>query len=252
MSRNLAPALLSSPSDIVEYNVADASPVDPNAPNGFIERFIHSEVLKRFSNISSVVHSHSPDVIPYGLSGVPLRANLHTAGFLGEEVPVFNILDFYTAGEVQDLLVRSVPLGAALASFFSTANSTASSSSPFSNSTQLVNPDHAVVLMSNHGFTTAASSIQVATFQAVYTQVAADVETTSLLIRNAFRGDGERGLRFLTPQEQVDSFNTIVGTVDRPWGLWTSQVENSGQYVNVLDSNQTDWSGSICSEMRMG
>jgi hypothetical protein len=57
MSRNEAPALVSSASDIVEYYVSDASPVEPNAPPGFIERYIHSEILKRFSGISTVVHS---------------------------------------------------------------------------------------------------------------------------------------------------------------------------------------------------
>ncbi len=83
MSRNLAPALVSSPSDIVEYHVLDASPVEPDAPNGFIERFIHSEIYKRFSEINTVVHSHSPAVIPYSISDVPLKPSVHMAGFLG-------------------------------------------------------------------------------------------------------------------------------------------------------------------------
>lgn len=84
MSRNEAPALMASSSDIVEYLVSDASPVDANAPKGFIERYIHSEIFKRFSNISSVVHSHSPEVIPFSMSGVPFRAAIHLAGFIGD------------------------------------------------------------------------------------------------------------------------------------------------------------------------
>lgn len=83
MSRNEAPALVSSAGDIVEYYVSDASPVEPNAPPGFIERYIHSEILKRFSGISTVVHSHSPAMIPYSISGVPLKPSIHLAGFLG-------------------------------------------------------------------------------------------------------------------------------------------------------------------------
>src|SRR4051794_35829834 len=83
MSRNEAPALIASTSDIVEYHVSDASPVDPNAPKGFIERYIHSEILKRFSSINSVVHSHSPAIIPFSISGVPLKPSIHLAGFLG-------------------------------------------------------------------------------------------------------------------------------------------------------------------------
>jgi hypothetical protein len=83
MSRNLAPALVANSSDLVEYYVEDAAPVDPNAPGGFLERYIHSELYKRFPNINSVVHSHSPQVVPYTFSGVPLRPTLHMAGFLG-------------------------------------------------------------------------------------------------------------------------------------------------------------------------
>lgn len=83
MSRNEAPALMASATDIVEYQVTDASPVDSNAPKGFIERYIHSELFKRFPTINSVVHSHSPAVVPFSMSGVPLRSSIHLAGFIG-------------------------------------------------------------------------------------------------------------------------------------------------------------------------
>jgi hypothetical protein len=83
MSRNLAPALVANSSDLVEYYVEDAAPIDPNAPSGFIERYIHSELYKRFPSINSVVHSHSPQVVPFTFSGVPLRPSIHMAGFLG-------------------------------------------------------------------------------------------------------------------------------------------------------------------------
>jgi len=59
MSRNLAPALVANSSDLVEYYVDDAAPIDPNAPSGFIERYIHSELYKRFPSINSVVHSRA-------------------------------------------------------------------------------------------------------------------------------------------------------------------------------------------------
>jgi len=83
MSRDLAPALVANTSDIVEYQVTNAAPLDPHAPDGFIERYIHSELFKRFPGINAVVHSHSSDVIPYTFSGVPLHASIHMAGFLG-------------------------------------------------------------------------------------------------------------------------------------------------------------------------
>lgn len=70
MPRNLAPALLASEADLVEYHVADAEPVDPSAPNGYVERYIHSEIYKRYPGVNSVIHSHASEVIPYTISGM--------------------------------------------------------------------------------------------------------------------------------------------------------------------------------------
>jgi len=84
LPRKEAPALVSSARDIVEYQVADSSPVHADPPDGFIERYIHSEIYKRFSGINAVVHSHSPAVIPFSVSHVPLKPVIHLAGFLGK------------------------------------------------------------------------------------------------------------------------------------------------------------------------
>jgi len=231
MSRNLAPALVANSSDLVEYYVEDAAPVDPNAPGGFIERYIHSELYKRFPSINSVVHSHSPQVVPYTFSGVPLRPTLHMAGFLGEVVPNFNITEHYEPEDKQDLLVRSQRLGAALAAQFS-------SNHTLPNATQ-TEADHAVVLMKNHGFTTVASSIKLAVMQAMYTQTNAGIQTTALTIQNAYHNSDQQGLEFLTTQQTVDTWTTMSGTADRPWGLWSHQVRSSDLYENLLDPNQT-------------
>jgi ribulose-5-phosphate 4-epimerase/fuculose-1-phosphate aldolase len=83
MSANMPPALVSSPEDLIEYNVEDATAVEKTAKDGFLERHIHSEIYKRFPAVNSVVHSHCSDVLPYCISGVPLRATIHMAGFLG-------------------------------------------------------------------------------------------------------------------------------------------------------------------------
>lgn len=79
----MPPALVSSPDDLVEYHVDSADAVEKSAKPGYIERYIHSEIYKRYPNINSVVHSHSSDVLPYCISGVPLKNTIHMAGFLG-------------------------------------------------------------------------------------------------------------------------------------------------------------------------
>jgi ribulose-5-phosphate 4-epimerase/fuculose-1-phosphate aldolase len=83
MSANMAPALVRSTSDFIEYRVADSAPCHANAPKGFIERFIHSEIYKSYSRVKCVIHSHAEDVLPFAVSGVPLRPMFHMTGFLG-------------------------------------------------------------------------------------------------------------------------------------------------------------------------
>lgn len=86
MPCNMPPALVSSPDDLVEYHVDSAEPVEKTAKPGYIERYIHSEIYKRFPAINSVVHSHASDVLPYCVSAVPLKNTIHMAGFLGPSI----------------------------------------------------------------------------------------------------------------------------------------------------------------------
>jgi len=163
-------------------------------------------------------------------------------------VPVYNISTFYANNNIttqQDILIRTLELGADLATSFS-------SSKAIPNATQ-TDASHAVVLMQNHGFTTVASSIELAVMQAIYTQINAGIQTTALTIRGAYgspaarartRGGGhgvaeEPGLAYLTTQQTVQSWMTMTGTADRPWGLWNHEVEASSLYQNLLDANQT-------------
>lgn len=69
MSRYIAPGTISSRFDLIEYWVDNAEPVDPTSTKGYSERCIHSEVLKRFPDVHSVIHSHSEALVPYSISG---------------------------------------------------------------------------------------------------------------------------------------------------------------------------------------
>jgi HCOMODA/2-hydroxy-3-carboxy-muconic semialdehyde decarboxylase len=110
MSRNLPPALATA-ADMVEYDL-DSQPVSPNAPPGFTERYIHGEIYRARPEVMAVVHFHAPDVIPFGVTAVPLRPIFHMAGFLGGGVPIFEIRE---TGIATDMLIRNRQLGAALA-----------------------------------------------------------------------------------------------------------------------------------------
>lgn len=238
MSGNRAPALVASPSDLVTYYVENASSVDSNAPKGYIERYLHSEMYKRFSNVSCVIHAHAPDVLPYAISGVPFRPVFHLPGFLGEEVPVWDIETVYNDTDAHDLLVRNERDGASLASQFAAPSS--------SNDTKT--PDRRVVLMKKHGFTTWGDSIEKAVFRAVFSVTNSKVSTDSILLRNAFAGQVGQGittnawvgdgsvfanaLEPLTSEQAAAAQASNDGTIDRPWGLWVAEVEANSLYVN--------------------
>ncbi len=83
MMHQLAPAVVSHRDDIGEYRILDAEPVDPGIPAAPLERFIHSEVLKRYSDVRVVLHGHPKELVTSGVSSVALRPVIHMAGFLG-------------------------------------------------------------------------------------------------------------------------------------------------------------------------
>jgi ribulose-5-phosphate 4-epimerase/fuculose-1-phosphate aldolase len=69
VARQVAPALVAAPEDLVQYRVSDASPVGPLMTDGYVERYIHSEIFKKYPEVNAVIHSHAESVIPYGISG---------------------------------------------------------------------------------------------------------------------------------------------------------------------------------------
>lgn len=83
----MAPGVVTSADDLIEYFVRGSSPVSPHAKKGYSERFIHGEIYEMFPDVNCVVHSHAEAVLPYVTSGVPLMPVFHMAGFLGEYCP---------------------------------------------------------------------------------------------------------------------------------------------------------------------
>ncbi|KAK3323884.1 class II aldolase and Adducin N-terminal domain-containing protein [Cercophora scortea] len=224
MSRSIAPALISSLDDLVEYRVSDAEPVSPNPlKKGFAERHIHSEIYKQHKHINAVVHSHSSAVIPYTITGVPLRACYHMAGFLGTEgVPVYNISQLYGRDDTHDMLVRNEDLGAPLASLFEDGN--------------------VVALMRGHGFTAVAESIESAVFRAIYTQKNAAIQSATMGMLAAATSIGDLtqeeediGVWYLSEEEARATTALTEWSVQRPWMLWVKEVEASELYVNSAD-----------------
>src|ERR1700730_8821743 len=96
LARAMAPELVTA-DDILEFDL-DSNPVKDPGVALYLERYIHGEILKHRPEVNAVVHNHSPTVIPFGITTVPLRPLCNTAAFIGEGVPVFEVRDFQDSG----------------------------------------------------------------------------------------------------------------------------------------------------------
>ncbi|KIW40059.1 uncharacterized protein PV06_08612 [Exophiala oligosperma] len=221
MSRNMAPGTVSSASDLVEYLVESAEAVDPSAPRGFLERYIHSEIYKRYPEVQSVIHSHSEAVVPFSINGVPMKPCYHMAGFLGSGAPVWDIADSYGTNDTRDMLICNNSLGSSLAGSF--CNSDQAQTGTF--------PTNRVVLMRGHGFTALAESIEACVMTAIYTQKNAMIQTTAIITHAMYNsGDSNAWPIYLTKDEARDATHTNSGAVHRPWDLWCREVEACSLY----------------------
>jgi len=136
MSRSLAPALVTA-DDIMAFDL-DGNAVDARGRSVFLERFIHSEIYKARPDVMAVVHTHSPGVVPFTVSQVPLRPIYHNAAFLAAGAPVWDIAKDFGA---TDMLVRNPAIGRSLAQTLG---------------------GKSVVLMRGHGDVTVGPSVRVA------------------------------------------------------------------------------------------
>src|SRR3954470_1533050 len=110
LARSVAPELVNE-EDLIQYDL-DSHPIDAHGRESVHERFIHGEIYRARPDVMCVVHNHSPSVIPFSVTGVPMRALYHMASFIGEGLPNFEIRDVRKG---TDLLVKDAALGKALA-----------------------------------------------------------------------------------------------------------------------------------------
>jgi ribulose-5-phosphate 4-epimerase/fuculose-1-phosphate aldolase len=186
MARSRAPGLVTR-EDIFEFDELSA-PVRSDGPRMYGERFIHGEIYAARPDVNAVVHSHSPDVLPFTVTAVPFKALIHMAAFLGNSpAPVFEIRD--AAGEDNKMLVTENRTGAALAAMLG---------------------QRSVVLMRGHGMSVVAASVKDVVLRAIYTQLNARIETTALRM-------GEPNFLNAFEVERTDP-------VDRPWEAWAADA----------------------------
>jgi len=193
LSRARAPGLVVA-ADIMEFGM-DGEPVKDNGRPIYSERFIHSEIYKARPDVNSVVHTHSPTVVPFSVTSEPLRPI--RAGFFYPEVPVFDTRD---AAGWTDLLISNRELGRALAEKLG---------------------NNSVVLLRGHGNAVVAPDVRVAVYRAIYTEANA-----KLLLQAKLLGGP---IKYLAPEEAalMNTSRTLARPghgSDRIWELLKSEA----------------------------
>ena len=189
LARNMAPGLVRR-YDIITFDL-DGTALDAEGRRVYLERFIHGEIFRARPDVQAIVHSHSPSVIPFGVTGQPLRPIFHMSGFLGEGAALFEIRE--TGGDT-DMLIRDNRLGKALADTLG-ARST--------------------VLMRGHGSTVVGTSIEQALYRAIYAEVNAKLQLQAVTL-------GE--VNYLNPREAAMAAATNDTQLARVWELWRREI----------------------------
>ena len=192
LSCSRSPALVER-DDIMHFNLA-SEPLDGDRREAYLERFIHGAIYAARPNVGAVVHSHADEVLPYTVTGVPLRPISGPASKIGRTIPVWDIDEHF--GPETDLLVRNQQHGADLAKRLG---------------------EHRVVLMRGHGCAIAAATLREAVGIGVYLPRNAHALTTALQIG---------AVKYLSDAE-IATMEKRAGA-DRAWEYWSDRARRAG------------------------
>ena len=194
LARAVAPELVTR-DDIMEFDL-DGTPVAGEPRKPFLERFIHGALMAARPDVNSVVHSHSRGVIPFGVTGTPIRPLLHSCGVLGHDVPIWDARDVF--GDT-NLLIANNAMGQDFAAALG---------------------DGRAALMRGHGSTVVGRSIREAVYTAVYLEVNAQLQAASMNLGPVkYLTDGEITLI----QARLGDANPGEG-YDRAWQYWARRA----------------------------
>ena len=199
LSRARAPDCIEA-DDIMEFTL-EGEPVAPGERKPYLERFIHGAVYEARPEIQSVVHNHSPSVIPFGVTGTKLKPLLHMCASMGHEVPIWDSQDKF--GDTT-LLVENMEMGRDLARLLGRGRT---------------------ALMRGHGAVVAGRTVREAVFIAVYVEVGAKLQMQAMAMGK---------IKFLTRGE-VDKIIARTGpyTLDRAWENWCRRAGRPAQVEPV-------------------
>jgi len=188
LARSLAPERVQV-EDMIEYDL-DSNPLDARGRESVTERFIHGEIFKARPEVMAVVHNHSPSVVPFSVTGVPMRALWHMAAFIGDGLPNWEIREVRKG---TNLLVGDGVLGASLAKTLG--------SKP-------------AALMRGHGSVTVGESLPRAVGRSVYLEMSAKMQMQALALSDKVNYLDEAEVKASMPLQDYK----------RAWPMWREKA----------------------------
>lgn len=191
LSRARAPELIEA-TDIMEFTL-EGETVGATPGKPYSERFIHGAIYEARPDVMSVVHNHSPSVIPFSVTGAELRPLMHMAAPIGSDIPKWDIRTHF--GDCTNLLVTSMAMGRDLAAALG---------------------HRTMALMRGHGSVVVGRSLREAVFTSVYMEINAEMQIKAM-------GMGE--VVYLS-QGEIDAITTARAgfTWERGWENWCRRV----------------------------
>ncbi len=191
LSRARAPDCIEA-ADIMEFTL-EGDAVDAGGRAPYLERFIHGGLYEARPDVHSVVHNHSPSVIPFGITQNKLKPLLHMCANIGHDVPVWDSHDKF--GDTT-LLVTDMKMGRDLA--------------------KAMGP-RPTALMRGHGATVVGRSIRHSVFVSVYLEVGAKLQMQSMAMGK---------IKYLTKGEVNKIIARVTDyTLNRAWENWCRAVD---------------------------
>jgi len=185
------------PADLMEFKLDGEVADQADRRKPYLERYIHAAIYEARPEVNAVVHNHSSAILPFTVTGTPLRPLIHTAGMIGATIPSWDIRDRF--GDT-NLLVVNQEQGRDLA--------------------RALGPN-TLVLMRGHGCSVAAGSLQEAVITAVYAQLNATLQLDAMQLG---------GVKYLSEGEVRETGAMIrVPTVQaRVWEYLASRADQRG------------------------
>jgi len=176
--------------DIMRYRL-DGSQVTKSTAKPYVERIIHGAIYQARSEVRAVCHGHSDGILPFAVTGDPIRPVIHVGTLFWNGVGWF---DRYDKGG--NMLVASPSEGRALA--------------------EALGPRRGVLLR-NHGFVVVGANLTETVMAAIYLDKNACIQLEAARLGRPLyieEDEASRGSKvFLMPSVQ-----------ERAWGYWVARL----------------------------